>query len=635
MSVFLIAAIAAISFAFNRKATNTYTEHYTTGLERLNKREQQLTQIIGTSDVSNKADVEKIRIAIHETRLVMKGMDFWLRYLEPTEYKKVYGPLPVEWETEAFEKFEKPYKRIGAGLTLAELYLEEPTVRKDSLQKLVTEAIKANDTYDADSITTQLFDYNHFFLCNRLFLLNLAAIYTTGFECPDASRTIPELKYMFHAVDSIYRDFNASYTQTPLTTEYRSLYNKCIQYTDAQPDDYAAFDHYTFIRDFINPLFKLNQEMIARYHVISHSMVDYALNKKTIGIFNKGLYNAQDPKGIFHRVTDTAALTELNNIGKMLFYDPILSGNNLRSCASCHKPAQYFTDTVTGFAQQFDRSGPLPRNTPTLINAEYNHLLMLDGKHTSLLNQCKGVITSAVEMNCKEDDVVKKVMSCKEYASVFKDLLKYTPEEKEVTLDHIASAVTYYYCKFSEGYAPFDNAMNRVEDVSIDTRKGFNIFMSKAQCGTCHFVPLFNGVKPPYVSSEFEVLGVPADRKFSRMSADKGRYEVNPADETANAFRTGTIRNAAYTKPYMHNGVFTKMEEVIDFYDAGGGTGHGLKLANQTLSSDSLKLTKEEKRCLIAFIGSLNENIQFDTEPKELPKSKNKNLNTRKPVGEY
>lgn len=238
-------------------------------------------------------------------------------------------------------------------------------------------------------------------------------------------------------------------------------------------------------------------------------------------------------------------------------------------------------------------------------------------------------------MSCKEDDVVKKVMSCKDYAFAFKDLLKYTPEEREVTLDHIASAVTYYFCKFSEGYAPFDNAMNLGEDISTDVRKGFNIFMSKAQCGTCHFVPQFNGVKPPYVSSEFEVLGIPADKKFIKPSTDKGRYNVNPTDETANAFRTGTIRNAAHTKPYMHNGVFTTMEEVIDFYDAGGGIGHGFKLTNQTLSSDSLRLTKEEKRCLIAFIGSLNENIQFDTAPEELPRSKIKILNTRKPVGDY
>ena len=122
--------------------------------------------------------------------------------------------------------------------------------------------------------------------------------------------------------------------------------------------------------------------------------------------------------------------------------------------------------------------------------------------------------------------------------------------------------------------------------------------MSKAQCATCHFVPQFNGVKPPYIGSEFEVLGVPKDIAFKSLNDDKGRHGVNPADEMDHAFRTGTIRNIAYTAPYMHNGVFKTLNEVIDFYDVGGGAGKGLSVTNQTLSSDSLKLTAEEKQDL-------------------------------------
>jgi cytochrome c peroxidase len=159
--------------------------------------------------------------------------------------------------------------------------------------------------------------------------------------------------------------------------------------------------------------------------------------------------------------------------------------------------------------------------------------------------------------------------------------------------------------------------------------------MSKAQCATCHFVPQFNGVKPPFVGSEFEVLGVPADTSFKQLSPDKGRYEVNPAVETMNAFRTGSLRNAEHTAPYMHNGVFRTMKEVIDFYDAGGGAGKGLTVPNQTLSSDSLHLTQTEKENLIQFLQTLNEKILFEAPPEKLPLSKNKNLNSRKVGGEY
>ena len=177
--------------------------------------------------------------------------------------------------------------------------------------------------------------------------------------------------------------------------------------------------------------------------------------------------------------------------------------------------------------------------------------------------------------------------------------------------------------------------MNNTGTVDETVRQGFNVFMSKAQCATCHFVPQFNGVKPPYVGSEFEVLGVPADTAYSKVSADKGRFGINPADETANAFRTGSLRNAQYTKPYMHNGVFASLNEVVDFYDGGGGAGRGLKVENQTLSSDSLHLSKTEKHNLVQFMKSLNEDIIFETPPAELPKSKNKEWNKRKVGGEY
>ena len=175
-------------------------------------------------------------------------------------------------------------------------------------------------------------------------------------------------------------------------------------------------------------------------------------------------------------------------------------------------------------------------------------------------------------------------MSCDEYKTVFKKYLITTPQYESVNLEHIASALMLYYSDLSSYNSPFDHAMNKKQLISNDIINGFNLFMSKAQCATCHFVPQFNGTKPPYISSEFEVIGVPADTSFKTLSNDKGRFNINPANETKAAFRTGSIRNAAFTKPYMHNGVFKTLEEVIDFYDAGGGE-----------EKDSLSATK---RCL-------------------------------------
>ncbi len=623
-----------ISFK-NKRDEGAYISHYTSRLEDFRQSEINLIEKIKSSNMQSESDLENIRVEIGKTRDLLKGMDFWFRYLEPTVYKQVNGPLPVEWDTEVFEKFEKPYKREGAGLTLAYLYLQEEQPDKKILLQLVEAGLKATATYSADSITKELGNHQHFFFCNRLFILNLAAIYTTGFECPDTSRVIPELRSMLKDVHQTYQAFNESYPATSLKAEYIELYKRLETFVETQSSHYSSFDHFTFIKDYINPLFALNQQMIKEYKVRSKSVVDYSLSRTSTSIFSKSLYAGQNPKGIFLRVTDENALSEIDRLGKLLFYDPILSGNNQRSCVSCHKPTEYFTDTTMRTSVQFDHKGFLSRNTPSLINVGYNHLVMMDGKHISLQHQTRAVITNSIEMGSDEKECLKKVLNCREYKTAFKKLLKFTPQESEVTFEHIISAITFYYSKFSNYDAPFDQAINNNNYLETSAREGFNLFMSKAQCATCHFVPHFNGVKPPYVGSEFEVLGVPGDTSFTGLSPDQGRYEVNPAIETLHAFRTGTVRNSGFTGPYMHNGVFSSLLQVIDFYNAGGGAGRGLKVNNQTLSSDSLRLTQAEKMKLIIFLRSLDENISFEKAPEALPLSSDKALNRRKVGGEY
>ena len=630
----LLILLLSISFKDNREKDKYELDYY----NKLNKFQHQqhlLLESIQLSDLSSEQSVEKLKEQIAHTRNQLKKLDFWFRYLEPISYKKINGPLPVEWETEVFEKFEKPYKREGAGLTLAALYLDETGKEKEVLLKFIQESENATKVYHEDSITSHLKTYDHFFLCNRLFLLNLATIYTTGFECPETDLVVPELILMMKSVDENYQLFNKSFPDHALPEDYLTLYQRAIHFVQSQPLNYEQFDHYAFIKDYVNPLFTWNQKLILDYKVVSKSYVDYSLNKSAPSIFSKALYNGQNTKGIFIRVKDSLVLAEIDRIGKLLFYDPILSGNNLRSCASCHKPTEYFTDTIGMTSFQFNHKEKLPRNSPSLLNVEYNHLIMMDGKHISLQGQTKDVIFNATEMGSDEKEALRKILSCKEYKSVFTKLLTHTPQEKEITYEHISSAITFYYSKFSKADAAFDKAMNGQQVLDDNAKQGFNLFMSKAQCGTCHFVPQFNGVKPPYVNSEFEVLGVPENAAFSMLSDDKGRHAVHSAPETMNGFRTGALRNIEYTKPYMHNGVFSNLTEVIDFYDAGGGVGHGLLVENQTLSPDSLHLTNDEKSKLLAFLHTLNEEVPFEKPPLQLPASRIKVLNARKVGGDY
>jgi cytochrome c peroxidase len=633
--VILFIVIVISLFSFSGKRNNAYHDLYLSELGDFSLKQAALIKAISASNLSAAEGITAVRKSIAETRISLKTIDFWLRYFEPNAYRKINGPLPVEWENEVFEKFEKPYRREGAGLSLAELALNQRPPEKDSLLALINRSQESLKTFEADSITSQLKTYSHFFLANRLFLLNLAAIYTTGFECPDTARVVPELKSMLQGTKTIYENYNLSFPEFSLSNEYLDLYDKAIVFVKDQSPGFNQFDQFSFIKNYVNPLFALNQQFINTYNVTSLNFNDYTLNNGAVSIFDKSLYTSQNTKGIYSMITDKKTLDEIRYIGKLLFYDPLLSGNNMRSCASCHKPTEYFTDTTQNTPLQFDHQQHLPRNAPTLINSVYNHLIMLDGKHISLQAQGRDVMTNPIEMNSDEKKLVQKVLSCKEYKEAFKLFLKGTPEEKDITIEHIASAITFYDGSYSRFYSPFDDAMNHNSVVSDQVKRGFNLFMTRAKCGTCHFVPNFNGVKPPFIGSEFEVLGTPADTSFSSLSTDKGRWLVNPAPETLHAFRTGSIRNAQFTNPYMHNGVFNTLEQVIDFYDVGGGQGKKMIVDNQTLSGDSLKLSPSDKKDLLAFIYSLNEEIIFEEPPVSLPVSSDKKLNERKPGGVY
>ncbi|MBX2840271.1 MAG: cytochrome C peroxidase, partial [Flammeovirgaceae bacterium] len=158
----------------------------------------------------------------------------------------------------------------------------------------------------------------------------------------------------------------------------------------------------------------------------------------------------------------------------------------------------------------------------------------------------------------------------------------------------------------------------------------------------CHFAPVFNGTVPPvYHESESEVLGIPADTDtiMAKIDGDMGRANgilKERANIFEHSFKTPTVRNVALTSPYMHNGVYQSLEEVIDFYNKGGGIGLGIEVPNQTLPENSLGLSDNEKLDLVAFMNALSDTTNMTAIPKALPKfPKNLKLNDRVIGGEY
>jgi cytochrome c peroxidase len=147
------------------------------------------------------------------------------------------------------------------------------------------------------------------------------------------------------------------------------------------------------------------------------------------------------------------------------------------------------------------------------------------------------------------------------------------------------------------------NMRGEISDFTDEERLGMNLYMGKALCATCHFIPLTNGTVPPlFPDTEKEVIGVAKTAANKELDDDLGFYPVYKEEIHKFMFKTPTIRNAEVTAPYMHNGAYTTLEEVMDFYNKSGGGGLGFEnLDHQTLPFDNLQLTEKEIDALVAF----------------------------------
>ncbi|HEY0780141.1 MAG TPA: hypothetical protein VGD56_19400, partial [Gemmatirosa sp.] len=149
-----------------------------------------------------------------------------------------------------------------------------------------------------------------------------------------------------------------------------------------------------------------------------------------------------------------------------------------------------------------------------------------------------------------------------------------------------------------------------------EERRGANLFLGRARCGTCHYAPLFAGSTPPlFQSVDAEVLGVPAAGS-GRIDADPGRGAIDGRPEHLHAFKTPSLRNVARTAPYMHDGAFRTLDAVVRFYDDGGGQGRGMRVPNQTLPARRLHLSTGDVRALVAFLRALSDTARASVPPR-------------------
>jgi cytochrome c peroxidase len=464
-----------------------------------------LQQAVAALNVNDPRTIIQAKAALKDCRIHYKKLSFFLEYFFTSEAYVFNSPPKYEID-EPYIEWEAP-----VGLQQIEALLYDSAINKPQLIQDVEVIVNT-----ADDIRSLLYNFSPTDQQIRESIdqeLNrIMTLYITGYDAPLLKSGIEEATASLTAISNIIKD----------STNIQSA----IHYLQ-QHKDFDSFNRLEFLTQYALPL------------------------QKQLGY-----------RSLFNPLTITGDTSR----GKQLFFDKSLSASNTRSCATCHQPDKYFTDGLTKNGSLL--GGPLPRHTPGLTYAGFQHAQFWDGRAKTLEEQIITVLKSKEEMGAADSSITNEKVDA--LAAYVRTLSPFNaPLDKYLAGDH--------------------NALTKQQ------QHGFNLFMGKAQCGTCHFAPVFNGSTPPlYERTEFEVL--------DKDSLDTGRYGFFKIDFYRNAFKTPTVRNAAATAPYMHDGRYRTLEEVIDFYDKAG-----LNTENQTMSTQPLRLTPEEKKSLVAFMQALTD----------------------------
>lgn len=542
------------------------------------------------SAVLNKQPLTLLQQHFRESRLLFKKTEAITEYYFQGLTKRINGPALPDVKTEDGQVWP-PH-----GFQVIEQFLFSSYT--DSLSGLLSDEIKSlqNDiAFTKANMREMRILPTHFEELVQHELIRICALGISGFDSPLAAYSLEEAG---SAITGLQQMAAAYY---PDADKNLSMpVGSALAYLKKNRD-FIEFNRMDFILGDLVPLSRAFESFAKDGNEKKGSKGAFS------GSFEDWLKGTGFNADYYSPYADAAANPEKILLGKKLFFDSRLSSAGNISCGSCHEPRYYFTDGKTK-AGNFVHGGSLQRNTPTLYYASLQSHQFYDLRSVSLEDQAHDVMKSGNEFNLQS----QKAAALLNADSVYKRLFAAAFSGKDsISGFEVRNAISAYVRSLNPFASRFDEYIKGNKTaLNEEEIKGFNLFVGKAKCGTCHFMPVFNGNIPPwYVKSESEIIGVPQALAWSNavIDPDSGRYKINRLPELMFAFKTPTVRNAANTAPYMHNGVFKNLEDVVEFYHKGGGVGIGIDLPFQSLPFDSLQLDSKEKRSIVAFMRSLTD----------------------------
>lgn len=510
-----------------------------------------------------------------------------LAFSDKDNYKSLNAPniISVKGETSNDTRVIKPI-----GFQVIEESLYDENIDQAVLKRAIRVTSNRLKLIRKNSIL-KLKDHHIIWLL-RDQITRVAATGITGFDSPVLNQSLLESSYTYETVLKIIKLNEERFKSKELLVKFEE---SIINAQKFLKHDFDSFDRFNFIKKHTNLQLKILVEIQKDWDV--KFPFEMALSNTMETLFSEEALNVNY---FSDHLSDTTQLAKKIILGKQLFNDTSLSKDYNMACATCHVKDLAFTDG----RRVFDKNQT--RNTPTVAYSAYQKGFFMDARSGSLEGQVVGVVENHNEFNMSMDSVVQRVLKNENYKKLIANLY----DNKRVNFN-IRHAIASYIRTLNTFNSKFDrNIRGEEETLTVDEQKGFNLFAGKAMCATCHFAPVFNGTVPPnYNDTELEFIGVPisADTINAEISSDLGRYNLYKTPERKHFFKTPTIRNIAKTAPYMHNGVYVTLAEVMDFYNKGGGAGLGIHNEYQTLPFDNLGLTEKEITQVIDFMKTLTD----------------------------
>ena len=562
--------------------------------------------------VNQHSNPKILRNQFSQLRESYKQFEWFLGHIEPESIQLINGPpLPrLDESVPSIMEIEPE------GLQVMEEILNEETIDYPALtyniQKLKQHIIDAKSMIQSIALSDRII-----LEAIRNNIMRIGTLGITGFDTPGFSDALKESAISWESAGKALRYYIPLFQRTSKiqsdSLEY--LLRKGRNMLSASRS-FDAFDRWGFTKDYVNPVYAL----IGSLHMHSGIEINIEVSRKNRIIRYEAptLYHtsAYDPYGYARNKYERPSQSKID-LGSMLFRSTELSKSGSMSCASCHDPQRAFMD---GHVKS---PGSVPhsftdRNTPGLLNVALSPRYFHDSRTTFLEEQIEHVVSSSIEFNTDYFEISQRLSQDVRILEAFKSA--YPSESGPINATTISSALSTYIRSLVSFETPIDSVL-RGEKSALLTGKtlqkvknGFNLFMGKAACGTCHFPPTFSGLVPPHFTDmESEVLGVPTHPTSKKIDPDLGKGGIYKYKSPiyAHAFKTPGLRNISITAPFMHNGAYRTLQEVMDFYNRGGGIGLGIDVPNQTLPSEKLNLTKQEIAEIIAFMNALVEKRKY------------------------